>query len=256
MRQTTVETWKEMRGETQTRDVCFSELFWSIALFIIWLKAEVMKLQARFISPASFYINYSSLFLSPTPFFSPHPPTFFLSTSPLNQSDSVCWFSTVLPPATHTNTHTLWPTQPPAHTTRTKHRQKHTRALAVYTHNDFTYTQLPLFPYHRCSNPSLLLSHSPRPRSIQSGFHSALPIPDEQPFTIQLTVINYHHRHYYRDSSTSKAPSKPSHQGELSHGIQILFWCFHAQKQQTTKIAVLTLALISGVICHLKRVTP
>lgn len=101
--------------------------------------------------------------------------------------------------------------------------------------------------YHRCSNPSLLLSHSPRLGSIQSGSCSALPIPDERLFTIQLTVINYHHRHYYRDSTTSKGPSKPSHQGELSHGIKIWFWCFHV-RQQTTKMAVFN----SGIHFHSK----
>lgn len=166
----------------------------------------------------------------------------------------------------HTYTHMLFDlydqcSNEPCRTTSSSsthraHRQKHSRAHSMYWKCTPTDTQVPLFSYHRRSNPSRLLSRSLRLGSIQSGFHSALPIPDEQPFTIQLTVINYHHRHYYHDSSTSKASSKPSHQGELSHGIKILFWCFHVQKQQTTKITVLTLALIFGVICCLKHVTP
>lgn len=122
-----------------------------------------------------------------------------------------------------------------------------------------TDTQSPLFPYHRCCNPSRLLSHSLRLGSVQSGLHSALPIPDERPFTIQLAVINYHHRHYYHNSCTSKAPSKPTHQGELSHGIKILFLMFSRTKTAsttTTKITVLTLALILSVICRLEHVTP
>lgn len=152
------------------------------------------------------------------------------------------------------HTHVHWPLHPippqkPWTSTSTHHvhktqNKKHTQLHSMSWKCTPTDTQLPLFSYHHCSNPSRLLSHSLRLSSVQFGFYSALGIPDAQPFTIRLTVINYHHHHYYHDASTSKASSKPCHPGDLSHGIKILFWCFHVQTTANDKDNCLTLALI------------
>lgn len=100
------------------------------------------------------------------------------------------------------------------------------------TQKQHPYTQLPLLSL--LFRPLPVLSHSPRQRSIQSGLRSR-PIPNEQLFTIQLTLIYYHHQHYYRGP-----PHQRPHQGQLPHGMKIWFWCFPLQ-QQTTKMAAFKL---------------
>lgn len=123
----------------------------------------------------------------------------------------VCYHSTTCydPQITSIHTHTCTLTFTPNPPRQALHIHQHTpharhteethsgtqHGLEVHTHRHTIAT----FSYHHCSNPSRLLSHSPRLGSVQFGLHSALPIPVAQPFTIQLAVINYHHHRYYHD---------------------------------------------------------
>lgn len=153
--------------------------------------------------------------------------------------------------------YTQSPPTSPAHPPSTHHthdtQKKHTQAHSMdwkYTPTD---TQLPLFliitvptppVYYHTARGSAAFSLA----SIQhflSPLHSHLPFSSPLSITI-ITVI----------TTTSKAPSKPSHQGELSHGIKILFWCFHVQTTANNKDNCFNFGINLSVICCLQHVTP
>lgn len=111
---------------------------------------------------------------------------------------------------------------------------------------------LATFSYRLRSYPSLLLSHSPGLCS-----HWALPIPDEQPFAVQLSIN-------IATIITATGPHQRRHQsrligggcgGGLSLGIKILFLMFSWTKKANTKDNCFHFDIRLIPQCYLKHVT-